>query len=48
MPRGGYHAVRLYEDLSGIAQLVFVSEITVPEWTPTHKPLPTRTPYSFE
>jgi len=47
-PRGGYHAVRLYEDLSGIAQLVFVSEITVPEWTPTHKPLPTRTPYSFQ
>ncbi len=35
-PRGGYHAVRLYEDLGGGAILVFVSDIDLPIWTPTY------------
>ncbi|MEI7988462.1 MAG: hypothetical protein WCI88_05450 [Chloroflexota bacterium] len=34
-PRGGFHAVRLYEDIGGVASLVFVSSITSPVWTPT-------------
>lgn len=44
-PRGGYHAVRLYEDVGGLARLVFVTDVTLPVWTPTitrgGKPSPT-------
>ncbi len=44
-PRGGYHAVRVYEDLSGLARLVMVTDITTPIWTPTfiHGGLPSPT-----
>jgi hypothetical protein len=43
-PRGGYHAVRLYEDIGGGAILVFVTDIMLPEWTPTFvRPVPSGT-----
>lgn len=44
-PRGGYHAVRLYEDLGGGAILVFVTDIELPMWTPTFvRPISSGTP----
>jgi len=43
-PRGGYHAVRLYEDLPNAAGLVFVADIIVPDWTPTNVVRPSKTP----
>ena len=43
-PRGGYHAVRLYEELGGGAILVFVTDVMLPEWTPTFvRPIPSGT-----
>ncbi len=43
-PRGGYHALRLYEDVGGGSILVFVTDITLPMWTPTFiRPIPSNT-----
>jgi hypothetical protein len=48
-PRGGYHALRLYEDLGGGAILVFVTDIMLPVWTPTFvRPIPSGTQGGIE
>lgn len=48
-PRGGYHALRLYEDLGGGAILVFVTDIMLPVWTPTFvRPVPSGTQGGIE